>query len=746
MSIWISTALTVAAASATAPASETAEVETFEYTIRKGDSCAKVATEVYGDRKHYEIVHQYNRWLGPTLPHHLQEGQVLILPKTLPPALPDAEVTAAHRTVEARPPETPQWSSARPGLDLYRGWRVNTQQRASAEITFRDYSRIEMRQNTLVIIYGGSRSRARRETTEATLDRGALRARLGAYTGKTADSEVTVTTPSAVAELDGGTSLVTVDDAGTSRVANHGEGKAQVSSSSKRGGKVKVGPRMGSKVVKDTRPSKPRPLPPTPRWSGKAVTTFVAAADRGTIHGTWAPEEKAAHYRVEIAKQPDGRELVASQTVPAAVTRFEAQGLPAGDYYVSIAAIDDDAFESPPSDHRKLSLVSVPLLTPGGAPLPELGDDDGSLDRVLRGTRLDVPRGLRCGVDGAEPSRQPVLGTTGDHTVECITDDGVDVPGFSVSVVDVEVAASRADDAVRGETTSARFTLSADVPLPRRVWVEAPEGILVGSPKPSETAGEWVVTVYADQAAPAETSLQVMAEAGGTEVQLGEIPLQVGEPSQPAPTPAAAGPAPTRPERHIFELGLSGGVMLPSSDHALYQAPFSNVPGQELVTHQPLRRVAPHVGLRVGYYPIRWVGVEMEHGVVPTRTRTTDDNATVFAIRGQVVGQLPWRITPTVHVGGGALGVSGGQVLGRDIDQAMHFGAGAKLYLTRWVMLRLDVRDVITKGFESRFAHSPEILLGVSAVFGRRSAASPTGRRLRAPRSAAAEGEVSSSP
>ncbi|MCA9650209.1 MAG: FecR domain-containing protein [Myxococcales bacterium] len=391
MSIWMSTAVAAAAAAVAAP-EPAPPVETIEYTIRKGDTCAKIATERYGDRKHFEVIHQYNRWLGPTMPHHLEEGQVLILPKTLPPELPDAEVTAARRKVEARPPEAAQWSSARPGLDLYRGWRVNTQERASAEITFRDYSRIEMRENTLVIIYGGSRSRSRRETTEATLDRGALRARLGAYTGKTSESEVTVTTPSAVAELEGGTSLVTVDDGGTSRVANHGDGKAKVGSSTGGGAKVKVGPKMGSKVVKGERPSAARPLPPTPVWSGRMATTFVAAGGRGTIRGSWAPAEKAARYRVEIASQPDGRELVASQTVPATINRFEAQGLPAGDYYVSVAAIDDDDFESPPSDHRKLSLVSVPLLTPGGAPLPEpdaAAEPSTTPSRVLRGTRLD---------------------------------------------------------------------------------------------------------------------------------------------------------------------------------------------------------------------------------------------------------------------------------------------------------------------------------------------------------------------
>jgi len=717
MSIWLSTVIAVVSAA------QSPEVETFEYTIKKGDSCAKIAKSVYGDRKHYELVHQYNRWLGPKLPHRLEEGQVLVLPKTLPPALPDAEVTAARRTVEARSPETPSWSTARPGLDLFRGWRVNTHERSSAEITFRDHSRIDLRQNTLVIIYGGSGERTRRKTSEATLDRGALRTRLGAYTGKSGRA-VTVTTPSAVTEIDGGMSLVTVDPEGTSRVANHGAGKASVRSS-KGGTKVKVKSKMGSKVVKDKRPSKPKALPPTPAWTTDGATTFASAGDRGAIFGVWIPVDTAEAYRVEIARQPDGADLIASRAVPSSIHRFEVQDLPPGDYYVSVAAIDDDKFESPPSDRQKLSLVGVPLLTPGAAPLPEADEEAADADqaapkKVLRGTRLDVPRGLRCQVDGGELSRQPVLSDTGEHEVTCVDEREIEVPGFSVTVVEVKIAAqAEAQGAVRGTTTTASFSLDADVPLPRRLWVEAPEGFLVGAPAPNEDSTQWSVRVHADEDTPDQATLRVMADAGGLPVELGQVPLTVNDAAPTSKDPlVTADPEPPRRERHMIELGLNGGIMLPSENHDLIQESFSDL----MLVHEPLNRAAPSFGLRIGYYPIRWVGVELENGVVPTRTRNTDEAVTLFYVRGQVVGQLPGRITPTLHIGAGELGIEGHQALGRDIDLAVHFGGGVKFYATRWVAIRLDVRDVVTSPEGQKATHSPEILLGISGVFGRRSA------------------------
>ncbi|MEM7153545.1 MAG: FecR domain-containing protein [Myxococcota bacterium] len=719
MSIWLSTALTAALLAAPDPS-----VETFEYTIQKGDSCAKIAKSVYGDRKHHEVIHQYNRWLGPTLPHHLEEGQVLVLPKSLPPALPDAEVTAARRKVEAKPPEKPEWKKASPGLDLYRGWRVNTQERASAEITFRDYSRIELRENTLVIIYGGSRTRARRKTTEATLDRGAMRTRLAAYAGKPKDSAVTVTTPSAVAEFDGGSTLVTVDPEGTSRVANHGEGKASVRS--KKGGKrVKVGSKMGSKVKKGAKPTKPKPLPPTPQWDKRAPAIFVAPSGSGTVTGRWTPSDEAKSYRVEISRQADGREMVSSQTVPGTITEFEGKQLAPGDYYISIAAIDDDSFESPPSAPVKLSLVSVPLLTPGAAPLPALDDPDAAAaagpTEVPRGTRLDVPRGLQCRVDDGELSRSPMLRDAGEHTVTCVTEDDVAVPGFTVVVVDYQIAAAaEASTAVRGKTALASFSVDASVPLPRRLWVEAPEGFLVAAPVKGIglDEGTWSVRVHADRDAPDEASLFVMADAGGEKVQLGTVPLSVVDPKDVTPeTKVEPEPAAEGRELHIVETGVLGGAIFPASDHDLYQERFARSLGYE-----SLNVAAPTFGFRLGYYPIRWVGLELENTMAPTATRDTGEDSLLFAVRGHIVGQLPWRITPTLHVGGGALGANGGAALGRDIDAGFHFGGGVKFYITRWAMLRLDARDTMTEAFGGGLTHSPEVTLGFSAVLGRRSA------------------------
>jgi OOP family OmpA-OmpF porin len=175
------------------------------------------------------------------------------------------------------------------------------------------------------------------------------------------------------------------------------------------------------------------------------------------------------------------------------------------------------------------------------------------------------------------------------------------------------------------------------------------------------------------------------------------------------------------PEPNMVELGIYGGVLMPSANHELFRPDFA-LPEQGF---KPLAKVAPDVGLRVGYYPSRFVGIEAEGGVMPTHLRDSNDAALLYTARGQLVVQLGlWSITPFVLVGGGGLGVaSPREVLGNDVDPLLHWGGGLKFYLNRWVMLRLDVRDLVShkRGVDEVFnAHNLEVLLGLSFTVGRK--------------------------
>lgn len=178
------------------------------------------------------------------------------------------------------------------------------------------------------------------------------------------------------------------------------------------------------------------------------------------------------------------------------------------------------------------------------------------------------------------------------------------------------------------------------------------------------------------------------------------------------------------PEPGTTEVGAYGGVLVTSRRIELFEADFE----RRDQGYRPFAPAALALGLRAGTFPLRFLGAELEAGVMPTRTEL-GQGALLFTARGALVGQLAlWSVTPFVLIGGGLLGVASDRdVVGNDVDVAMHVGGGVKVYLGRFTHLRLDVRDVITarRGYEAGLSNSPEILLGVGMTLGRRRDRAP---------------------
>ncbi|MCB9565869.1 MAG: OmpA family protein [Myxococcales bacterium] len=168
------------------------------------------------------------------------------------------------------------------------------------------------------------------------------------------------------------------------------------------------------------------------------------------------------------------------------------------------------------------------------------------------------------------------------------------------------------------------------------------------------------------------------------------------------------------PERMMMEVGIFGGVLLPSQQHELYD------PNN---TYLRYKRIAPDIGLRFAFYPLRVFGLEVEGAVMPTKTET-DGGAVLYGIRGHAIAQIPWRIAPFALIGIGALGSSSGE-LGSDIDPALHYGGGVKFFINNLLAIRLDVRDNVSAAhqIENGRTNHVEILLGLSATLGRKKEA-----------------------
>ena len=199
------------------------------------------------------------------------------------------------------------------------------------------------------------------------------------------------------------------------------------------------------------------------------------------------------------------------------------------------------------------------------------------------------------------------------------------------------------------------------------------------------------------------------------EVQLGSDPGASASSAAPTGPADAYGP-PWGTAANSVELGLFWGAFIPSPNHELYNA------SRPSIMYQKLEYATPELGLRAGYYPLRFFGLELEAALMPSETRRTNASVNVYGLRAHAILQAPTKtIVPFVLVGGGILGIaSDNSVLGNDIDGAFHWGVGLKAYITGDLGLRGEFRDNIGQGYgPKKLSQNLEAQLGLSVVLGR---------------------------
>ncbi|MCX4242234.1 OmpA family protein [Paraliomyxa miuraensis] len=176
------------------------------------------------------------------------------------------------------------------------------------------------------------------------------------------------------------------------------------------------------------------------------------------------------------------------------------------------------------------------------------------------------------------------------------------------------------------------------------------------------------------------------------------------------------------PARNLAELGLFGGLLRPSDEHDLYD-PVTR-------PQDPLWKLGPDVGVRAAFFPLKPLGVEAEFSANPTRVRTiTNDFAFVYGFRGHVIVQVPvTRIVPFFLGGYGLMGVrSHILILGNDIDPAFHYGGGVKFFINKWLVARLEARQIVsaTAAQQDSGTSHFQALAGISVTLGRKRPVPP---------------------
>jgi len=166
------------------------------------------------------------------------------------------------------------------------------------------------------------------------------------------------------------------------------------------------------------------------------------------------------------------------------------------------------------------------------------------------------------------------------------------------------------------------------------------------------------------------------------------------------------------PSRNQWEVTLALGLF-PSAQHNL------KVP--ELPVDE-YSKVAPQLSVRLGYFPLSFLGAEVQSFMAGSKLRDSGYSAVLYGFSGHLVAQLPLAsIVPYATVGIGTLGAVS-ETMGHDRDISFIWGLGAKAAVSQRVNLRLDFQDNLGQKRDAkngRQTHHPAIQLGVSFVFER---------------------------
>jgi outer membrane protein OmpA-like peptidoglycan-associated protein len=175
------------------------------------------------------------------------------------------------------------------------------------------------------------------------------------------------------------------------------------------------------------------------------------------------------------------------------------------------------------------------------------------------------------------------------------------------------------------------------------------------------------------------------------------------------------------PQANTFELGAYAGLLFISDQNSFRGAPSTST-GQVIPRPYSEYKPAPELGARLAYFPLNFLGGELE-GMVGLAEADRGDAGTLWAARAHVVVQAPfWRVTPFVLGGAGYWALSN-KTSGNDTDPAFHFGGGVKLAANDNLSIRVDVRDTLTNQRAiGDMPNSLEVSAGASLVLGRSKA------------------------
>jgi hypothetical protein len=385
-------------------ASEPATADEEFTVVQPSDTCPLISKRVWGKTEEYRQLHALNNITSESHPPLVPGTRLRIRPEA------EAHLTYVKPDVNTRPPREPQWKPGRQGEALYRLYQVNTLRGAGAEVTLKDASKLQLRENALVVIYGTPQPSAQeqpRKSGGVELVQGDLHMRLAALRGES----LPLDTPAAKVAAKGEELFVGVDEQRMSRVAVF-NGRAQVAA---KGSQVDVPGGKGTRVEPGKVPEPPRPLLPAPAWSAPGSREVVLALGGAPQPYAlkWQPVPGAVRYRALLARDEVLNDIVTETAALAEpVQSLDAGALPPGNYYARVQAVDAVGLPGMPSAPRKVAILAVKVER------GEQGEPERVTGRGQVKLAVDPSVGIPLRVRGRVVGNEAVLLAPGLHTVD----------------------------------------------------------------------------------------------------------------------------------------------------------------------------------------------------------------------------------------------------------------------------------------------------------------------------------------
>ena len=273
-----------------------------------------------------------------------------------------ASLAVLRSDVRSKPADAIAWIPARQGQSLHDRDGVQTGTQGRARLEFGAGSELVLERNSLVIVSADARGDAAGGGAVVVLE-GEI---WGRFVGAGARAP-RLTIGGATVALAGGARTAESSEFRV-RVEKGRAGTVSVLSGSleleSNGGQVRIGPRQFGSISADGTVATPRPLPGEPQALGPAADESFRYRDLPPrIAFRWSEVPGAERYRLIVARDRAGREVVVDETVAAQALTWGR--LKEGRYAWRVSALAGDA-EGAPSAWRALSVAreaEAPTLT-----------------------------------------------------------------------------------------------------------------------------------------------------------------------------------------------------------------------------------------------------------------------------------------------------------------------------------------------------------------------------------------------